>query len=482
MVPQRIGDLEKHRTVTSEEYKPVTPEAVKLFREATELFEAGKYEEARIKFIEKTEATGLGAQLSTRLLALQQQREALLERYTTAHPEVKKIDSQISVLENQLKKLPASDAELARLTRDVKVNEDAFLILKRKYKDAELSEADSTQRITVLSRAVVPNVPARPNKKLNLAIGIMMGMMLGLIFALIMENLDTSIGTIEDVESYLKLSVLGVIPHIDTEKEVMAFKGKKKIQKIEKLYHSLILFHNTRSPFVEAYHSLRTNIKFQNLSSKGAAVLFTSAGVGEGKSVTSVNYAISASIVGIKTVLVELDLRRPTINKIFGLARELGLSNVLQGNANWRTALKGTSDFILGRMGMDNVLKTPGLENLKILTCGTLLPNPVDILNSQELPRLIADLKREFDLVVFDSPPVLLFADAMIASGKMDGVILVYQVGRMARGALNRAKIQLENVKANIKGVVLNDIRASELESKYGYYYSSYKYYSKSTR
>ncbi|MFH1282281.1 MAG: polysaccharide biosynthesis tyrosine autokinase [bacterium] len=437
-------------------------------------------EETRREFVENNEVTGLGDQLTSRFLRLQEQKDDLLKKYTVAHPEVRKISSQIAKIEKRLKELPASELELARFVRDVKINEEAFMLLKRKYKDAELAEANESQNIVLISPAAIPTYPVRPNKELNMMIGILMGILLGLIFALITENLDTSIGTIEDVEAFLQIPVLGVIPHIEFDKKersLLSKGGASKVQKYDKMYNSLIFFHSLRSPFVEAYHTLRTNVKLGTAEKRGTSVLFTSSGVNEGKSVTSMNYSISASMVGIKTLLIELDLRRPTVSKIFGLPKEMGLTNILQGNVKWQDVIKGTSDFMMGKMGVESVLKSPGLENLKILTCGSIPPNPVDLLNSEEIGRLLAQFKKEFDLVVLDCPPVLLFADSMIIANKVDSVIIVYQVGKMARGALKRTKIQLENTKAHILGVVLNDIRASEMESRYGYYYSTYKYY-----
>ncbi|MHB9156103.1 MAG: CpsD/CapB family tyrosine-protein kinase, partial [Endomicrobiales bacterium] len=223
---------------------------------------------------------------------------------------------------------------------------------------------------------------------------------------------------------------------------------------------------------------LRTNLKFstQGSTGRGKIIAFTSAGIGEGKTITASNFALASAQSGIKTLLVEVDLRRPNIHRVFGLPRDPGITGCLMGIKKWQEVARGTTDFVMSELAMDKILHSPGIENLKIITSGPVPPNPVDLFNSPGTAKMLAEMAQQFELVILDCPPVLLFADTLIVGMHTTGVIIVYQVGKMARGALKRAKNQLMNVKAPVLGVVLNDLTASEMEPSYGYYYS-YKYY-----
>jgi capsular exopolysaccharide synthesis family protein len=177
---------------------------------------------------------------------------------------------------------------------------------------------------------------------------------------------------------------------------------------------------------------------------------------------------------------METDLRRPSVHWVFGLSRGPGFSDCIIGNKSWPEVVKTTTDFLLGDIGMEKILKIPGIENLSLITSGPIVPNPIDLLNSPKTVQILKELSQNYELVILDCPPVLLFADALIIGTHTDGNIIVYQVGRMARRALKRAKDQLANVKAPILGVVLNNVKTSEMGAYYGYgYYYSYKYYAK---
>jgi Mrp family chromosome partitioning ATPase len=297
------------------------------------------------------------------------------------------------------------------------------------------------------------------------------------LLAIILENLDTSIGTIEDVEKFLNVPVLGIIPRIDAEVKRRQLPGNPKEQKGLANRSKLIVYHTTKSPFVEAYHTLRTNLKFLLPKSKGNIIAFSSAGIGEGKTLSACNFALAAAQSGIKTLLVESDLRMPSVHRIFGLPRDPGFSDCLIGTKQWSQILRGTTDFLMGGMNMEKILQSPGIENLNLITSGPIPPNPVDLFNAANVGKIFAEMAEQYELVILDCPPILLFADTLILGTNISGTVIVYRVGKMARGALKRAKDQLTNVKAKVFGVVLNDITSSDMEPHYGYYYSS-KYYS----
>ncbi|PIV54098.1 MAG: hypothetical protein COY53_02875 [Elusimicrobia bacterium CG_4_10_14_0_8_um_filter_37_32] len=455
----------------------------------TQLAEAEKKlkesEDKERKFIEINRVAGVGGYMATNLLNLQSRRRDLLKQYTEQHPDVIQVDRQIKMIEEQMRSLPKEELEYARIRREVKLNENLYSLLAQRYKEAEISEADRVQSAFIVSQAVEPHSPIRPNRATNFSAGTLLGIFLGIVFAFIIEHLDTSIGTIEDVETYLQSPVLGIIPHIEPEKRgniiSSQFKFLRSKDDIKLLRSKMIVYHSSRSPFVEAYHTLRTNIKVakEEIIGGSTCILFTSSGVGEGKTLTALNFSLAASQIGIKTLLIELDLRRPSLHKIFGMQRVPGFTDCLLGKQQWQDVTRGTTDFLLGEIELERLLQTPGIENFKFINCGSIPSNPIDLLGSIKAGTIFSELRNNFELIIIDCSPVLLFADSLILSKYADGVVIVYKVGRIARGALKRARDQLMTVKAKLMGVILNDIKSTEMEPRYGYYYA-YRYYSDS--
>jgi len=193
---------------------------------------------------------------------------------------------------------------------------------------------------------------------------------------------------------------------------------------------------------------------------------------------TLVNLAGAFAQEGRKVLIVNTDFRKPTIYEIFGLNKSPGLSEILIGKLPLEKAINTFTDMLLAGLEFDQVLQSRGIENLNILTCGGHTPNPAELLNFPEMDELIHQLKQKFDLILFDTPPVLPVADASILSTKTDGTILVYQAGKTPRQALIRAKMQLENVNARILGVVINNVKTEyihDMSTYHQYQYYSYK-------
>jgi capsular exopolysaccharide synthesis family protein len=228
----------------------------------------------------------------------------------------------------------------------------------------------------------------------------------------------------------------------------------------------LVSLLNPRSTVAEAYRSLRTNVEFLSLEKNAKVMCMTSASLMEGKTTTAVNLAISVAQMGKKTLLVEADLRKPFLHHAFGIPRDPGLTEVIVGNKDWRECLRTATDLMLGPLGVDTLMNTPNIDKLYLLTSGTPPPNPAEFLNSQRMNELIAAFREEFDVVIFDCPPILPVTDAAILASKTDGTMIVYRVGKIARSALRRAKILLENVRGRVLGVVLTGLKA-EISSDY---------------
>lgn len=409
---------------------------------------------------------------------------ALLQKYTDKHPQVMQLKEQIKDLEAQLNNFSEQELGYTRLAREVEVNKKLYSMLKEKLEEARITEAQKVGDVSIVNPAVMPRSPVSPQIQTSVLIGGMAGLMLGITLAILFETLDTSIGTIEDVENSVKLPVLGVIPSIPSHPEQgksILTKFKRKILPVKKTniqeaYIRLIVHHKPKSPMAEAYRHLRTNLKF-NQSRR--VFLITSAGPREGKTTVLINLGLAVAQKGAKTLLVSSDLRRPALAKTLGMKKEPGLNEVITGTAKLEDALRSISDIMLGDMELSEIMKTPGIENIWILPSGHVPPNPAEVLESKELPKLIEELKKRFDVIFFDSPPALLVTDAGLLASKMDGVVLCYEIGKIAREALLRAKIQLESAGAKISGVVLNHIAPqTEAMTPYPYYYRyKYKYY-----
>ncbi len=416
---------------------------------------------------------------------LELEHKNLLLKATPRHPEVLSLEERIENLRGQLSGESQDGLHGEILRRGVDDAMNLVSTLKQKYNDAKISESENVSDVTIIDHARSGSLKATSNRTTNTLLGGLMGLLLGSAFAFLKESLDTSIGAIEDVESFLGVSVLGVIPNMSGGKEERekkrSFLGPKipsRDSKLMAIRSRLVTHFAPRSPEAEAYQSMRTNV-YSTIGEKDhLVILFTSSGPREGKSLTSANMAVASAQMGKKTLLVDCDLRRPVIHQIFGLNRSPGLFEVITGTIPYDKALKNITDILMGNMEWEQTLEKPHMAYLNLMTAGHLPANPPELLNSQEMDEILARFRNDFNLVILDCPPVLPVTDSLILGPKSDGVILVYQAGRTARGALKRSKLQLDTAKARVLGVVLNDVRPVEMEPRSAYYYRYRKYYS----
>lgn len=437
-------------------------------------------------------ADGQYQSANNRLVELQLKRDTLLEDFTSQHPEVIAINRKITENARKMKLLLQMQArevrkreedakrelvdldrkanalmerklEYDRLKRKVNLYQDMTSLLERKHQEALIKKAEKPEEVTIVKPAVTPTEPINPPKTTSTGVmGIVIGLVLGMVSAFIVETFDTSLGAIEDVEQTLKTPVLGVIAHAEGKALQESLKekfpeGGKDFFDPQKV--NLISHFAPKSMVSESFRALRTNIQFKDAESNVKALAVTSASPQEGKTFVSINLAITMAQAGKKTLLIGSDMRKPMIDRAFGIEMAPGLSEILLGNSPWRETVKTISDILVGKMELDEALFTPGLDNLHVITSGTMPPNPAELVESKRLREFIEEAKEEYDLIIFDSPPILSTADAAILGSKVDGVLLVYRVGTVSRGLLKRSTSQLEQVKCNILGVVLNGLK-----------------------
>ena len=302
---------------------------------------------------------------------------------------------------------------------------------------ANVDDGVSEDHIVVHGAAEPPTFPAKPNVNLQLGIGAVLGLAFGVGLAFFLEYLDTSVKSLEDVERYLKVPVLAVVP-----RDV-----------------GILHRQSGMSPDAEAYRILRTNIEFNRSSADANSITIVSGGAGEGKSTTLVNLAYICAQGGYATLMIDGDLRRPKLHTFFDINNSIGLTNYL------------TTELELE----DVILQTP-VDNLFFMPSGILPADAAGILNSRRMSELISEVKGRFDLVLVDSPPILGVSDGSVLASEVDLTMIVIQHRKLPRNMLVRVKQAVENVGGNLLGVVLNNVDVRS-DSQYQYYTSYYTYY-----
>lgn len=450
-------------------------------------------------------------ELNKRLVELALKRTELATDFTDEHPQIQELSKQASdilhsmvseldkqvqltqrrmsdlesgIEEAQIKHmgLPEQALDLQRLQRAVRINEELFDLLEKKYQEILIREAEKVQEVTIVRPAMLPMFRINPPRTAQTALaGLILGLVLGLIIALIQEAMDTSVGTIEEVESFLEVPVVGFVPHLSHDEAIELFAGNEDLATSGHMLERqirLVTHFSPPSTIAEAYRSLRTNLLFSQTGDH-RVILVTSSTIKEGKSTIGANLAIVMAQQGARVLLIDADMRKPLQHHTFGLKREPGLSECLLGQISWQHAVKRFADVMLGDMGIDQALYTPGLDHLDILTCGRVTGSPSDLLAAPVMSTILEEARQEYDIVIIDMPPMLHTTDATVLASKVDGVLLVYHIGAVVRGALKRVKSNVENVGGKVLGVVLNGVRG-ELSPDYSTYkmdrYYAYAY------
>ena len=409
-----------------------------------------QYKEAQ-RQLESLKINGLGEQHPTVRAALDQiknmkrqldegvvnLRATLKAQLDLAEDRLKSVEGmKDSTREDAIKRgLDAQDYVDAK--RDFETDQQLLQQMKIKQMGESISRKMPGESVVVHDPPVISENPVSPNVTLNLVLGAVVGLVFGLGIAFFLEYLDTSVKSLEDVERYLQVPVLAVIP-----KDV-----------------GILHKQSGNRPDAEAYRILRTNIEFNRKNPEDNAITVVSGGAGEGKSTTLINLAYICAQGGYTTLMVDADLRRPRLHTYFDINNSVGLTNYL------------TTELMLE----DVILQTP-VDNLYFMPSGILPADAAGILNSRRMSELIQDVKQRFDLVLVDSPPILGVSDASVLASEVDLTMIVVQHRKLPRNMLLRVKQAVENVGGNVIGVVLNNVDVRS-DSQYQYYTSYYTYY-----
>lgn len=355
--------------------------------------------------------------------------------------EIANTEQDLAETTQQLKST-TDDTQRTRLETSLAQYRSTYSNLVATYQQVKFNEAQATNNIVVAEPATSPEAPVRPRTRTNVLLAVVVGALLALGAAFLAEYLDDTVKTPDDISRVTGLSTLGAIARLKDAS------GSRQ----------LIAWLRTKAPESEAYRTLRTNIQFSSVDNPMRSLLITSSGPGEGKSTTTANLAVVLAQTSRRVIVVDTDLRRPVLHKVFGVPNNTGLTTAL-------LAGEGAS--------VEDYLQPTEIENLSVLTSGPIPPNPSELLGSHRMGHLIATLANAADIVLFDSPPVLAVTDAAVLARQVDGVMLVIDAGHTREHALAGAVAELQKTGANVLGVALN-----RLDTRRGGYYYYYYYYS----
>lgn len=448
--------------------------------------------------------------LTVRLAELQREHAQLSTTFTPNYPGVKRVQSQIDEVQSVLARereraahrivndyeaakareellqrafgSAESQANLAAgklvqyniLKREVDTNKQLYEGLLQRMKEAGISAGLKASNVRIVDPAVAPERPARPRVLLNLLLAVILGLSMGVGAGFLQEYLDNTLKTSDDVERFLRVPALALIPSAESlngnrnriyglyeRGKLLTGLSDARVQPPgkpdgNKVGHRIDTDWGPNSALGEAFCSLRTCVLLSTAERPPRSLLVTSAQPGEGKTTVSTNLAISLAQLGQRVLLVDLDLRRPCVHKVFELQSNLGVVGYLASQEDWKPLVQRTS--------------APGLD---VLICGPIPPNPAELLSSERMRTLLLETSEEYNFVVMDSPPILNVADSRILGSLAEGLVLVVKGGSTPRELVQRAYAYVQDLGAHVIGVVLNNL---DVRSADDYYYRYYHY------
>lgn len=447
---------------------------------------------ALVDTLPEIQAATVVTALKQRLIELRNLETELSARYLPDHPKMKLVQEQHAAVENDLKKeieavLVALERQKAsresslkglrgaldverqkearlnklaleynRLQRERDTHIQLFEMVTSRMKEADITSALPFNNVRALDSALVPKAPFKPNLRDNLLVGLGLGLLLGFVIVVLLELLDNTVKKQDDIES-MRLPFLGLLPIIDgpvLKKDATTAATTAAIRE-----RDLHVLRAPRSAVAECARFIRTNLMFMSPDHPLKMLVVTSPGPQEGKTTTAVSIAITMAQAGSRTLLVDTDLRRPRLHRVFDIDTDTGLSTVLVGEHSLTKAVRPTE-----------------VPNLDVLVCGPPPPNPAEILLSDRFKEIVKELASRYDRVIFDTPPIGPVTDPAIISALVDGVVLVLKCGKTRKEAMKAALRSLQDAQARVFGAILNDVDVASKRYS-GVYYNYYRRY-----
>lgn len=363
------------------------------------------------------------------------------------------VSERIGEAEATLQKIPQQSMELARLERERRMEERLYMFIREKLQEARMAKESEVGYAEVIRPAGIPRIPVRPTPQRNLTLALIIGLLLGGGLVYLRDHLDTRIRQPEDLHKRGR-NIIGVVPSM--KRLIASDFGNQKHIVIDdqRVSTSLVMLTSPMSAPAESYRRIRANIQFSRPDADVRTILVTSPDKGEGKSTTSANLSLAMASAGKDTLIIDADLRRPRLQELFDVHKEPGLSQVLFDEVEFSRSMCKT-----------------GIDHLYFLPAGVDVPNPAELLGSQRMKTFLDEMREEFDIVIVDTPPILIFSDALPLSTKCDGVVLVAAANETDARAFDHAAEMLYEVGAPMLGGVLNRFIAEGSGYNYGYDY-----------
>ncbi len=467
-------------------------DAESLTKDIQTQFETAK-KEADLFSVPAIESSERVQRLRDKIAELNERREALLVIYTPEWREVKKLDAQIKSIDALLNKAPKEiltsmkrryEAAIARenmlrksyeqqkatatqqtrdqidlmaMSQELETNKQYLNTLLQRQRELQVTSGDRSNEVSIETSSRLPKTPVGPDRFRNIIVAFLLSLAAGIGLAFLLDFLDDTVKSIEDVDRYLHMPALALIPSSRTDGARLIGTGGPPLGGPSEST-ALAMIDDVRSPIAESYRHLRTSLLLSSAGQPPKTILVTSSQPSEGKTTTAINTAFMLAQTGAEVLIIDCDLRRPRLHAHFGVSNSRGLTNWLSRETD-----------------LDGLIQSYERHpNLKLLTSGPIPPNPAELLGSDEMRKLLGLLSERFTHVVVDSPPAISFTDASILSTMVNGVVLVVHGGKSSRAVVRRARQQLLDVGAHIFGVVLNNVKLEAQDYYYSGYYSSY--------
>lgn len=405
--------------------------------------------------------------------ALERQRNAFAQRvaddYKAALNRSRLLDQAIAKQTREFNAIAEKSIQYNILKREADTNKQLYDGLLQRLKEASVSAGLRASNVRVVDPAEVPQKPFKPRKLVNLALSLVLGLSLGVGLAFLQEHLDNTLKTPDDVQRFLRIPTLGVIPVSDPRGRSRlpygyGYKSRRSLPQTAAPANGQAevaltnAVEEEKPDLSEAYRSLRTSVLLSTSGRPPRVILVTSGNPGEGKTTTAVNLAVALVQLGGKVLVVDSDMRRPRVGQMLKLPM----------------GPRGLSTYLTGQLPLGEAATATSIENLYAVTCGPIPPNPAELLSSEMMGRFLAEAAQEYKYVLLDSPPVLHVSDARILAAQVEAVMLVVHGGVTPRETVRHALDHLRQINSNIIGVVLNNVDFNI--AGYDYYYSYYSH------